>query len=480
MQMESQVIQVNIDDIIPNRFQPRISFDEKALNELAASIKEHGIIQPLVLRKLGNKFEIIAGERRYKASVMAGLQTVPAVISNIDDNKSAEVALVENIQRKDLTPIEEARSYKTLLDKGYLTQEQLAKKMGLSQSTVSNKLRLLNLDNKVQQALLDEKISERHARSLLKITNPEDQKKMLDRIIKERLTVKKLDEIIKKEYANNDKEVVDVPLVNIPNIEEIKEQATDINSNNKKVEEKMENNNVEQVNNPEINASVNQIPVENVEAPNTNSFANINEGQQEVLKTVPPIENKFFNPLEDTPVEMTNLNPFANDANFTVDQTSTQDSEVEVFDVATTPTPEATTPIMNQNNATPAPEVNQPIINDSFNQINNFNEPMMQNPTSTVNELNPNNKFFQPIQEPTISGPSIDDDMYSAPINPMDNVNNLMNENSPVADQQDYDLGDAINDIRGKVEEINSKGLNVSIDEADLETSYQMNISIMK
>ena len=125
MKMEENVLQVNIDDIIPNRFQPRLSFDEQGLKELASSIKEHGIIQPLVLRKLGNKYEIIAGERRYKASVMAGLTKVPAVISNIDDNSSAEIALVENIQRRNLTPIEEARSYKNLLDKGY-TQEQLA------------------------------------------------------------------------------------------------------------------------------------------------------------------------------------------------------------------------------------------------------------------------------------------------------------------------------------------------------------------
>ena len=167
MQMESQIVQVNIDDIIPNRFQPRLSFDDQGLKELAASIKEHGIIQPLVLRKLGSKYEIIAGERRYKASQMAGLNTVPAVISNIDDNSSAEVALVENIQRRDLTPIEEARSYKNLLDKGYLTQEQLAKKMGISQSAIANKLRLLNLDDEVQQGLLEGRISERHARALL-------------------------------------------------------------------------------------------------------------------------------------------------------------------------------------------------------------------------------------------------------------------------------------------------------------------------
>ena len=114
MKMEDNVLQISVDDIIPNRFQPRLAFDEQGLKELASSIKEHGIIQPLVLRKLGSKYEIIAGERRYKASIMAGLTTVPAVISNIDDNSSAEIALVENIQRRNLTPIEEARSYKNL------------------------------------------------------------------------------------------------------------------------------------------------------------------------------------------------------------------------------------------------------------------------------------------------------------------------------------------------------------------------------
>lgn len=115
---------------IPNRFQPRLSFDEQGLNELAESIRQHGIIQPLVLRKIGDKYEIIAGERRYKASYIAGLTKVPAVIIDLNDNESAEVAIVENIQRKDLSPIEEAKSYKKLLDRGYLTQDQLASRMG--------------------------------------------------------------------------------------------------------------------------------------------------------------------------------------------------------------------------------------------------------------------------------------------------------------------------------------------------------------
>ena len=197
-QTEDKILQVPIEDIIPNRFQPRLSFNDDALTDLAASIKQHGIIQPLVLRRKNDKYEIIAGERRYKAARMAGLLSVPAIISNLSDQDSAEVAIVENVQRKDLTAIEEARSYQTLLEKGYMTQEELAKKMGLSQSAISNKLRLLTLDESVQQAVIKEQISERHARSLLKIKDPEIQKILLNKIITERLTVKQLEEEIKK------------------------------------------------------------------------------------------------------------------------------------------------------------------------------------------------------------------------------------------------------------------------------------------
>ena len=198
MNLEPNVQYINVENIIPNKFQPRLTFDENALNELAMSIKEHGIIQPLVLRKLGeNKFEIIAGERRYKASQLAGLNKVPAIIAALDDNASAEVALVENLQRKNLTAIEEAKSYKKLLDRGYLTQDLLAKRMGVSQSSVANKIRLLNLTEEAQEALMNEKISERHARSLLQLSVPETQIKMLNKIIEERLTVRQLDSEIK-------------------------------------------------------------------------------------------------------------------------------------------------------------------------------------------------------------------------------------------------------------------------------------------
>lgn len=221
MNHENEIVNVRIDEIIPNRFQPRLAFDEKELNELADSIKMHGIIQPLVLRRIGDKYEIIAGERRYKASVLAGLTQVPAVIMNIDDQKSAEVAVVENLQRKDLTAIEEAQSYKKILDMGYLTQEELATRMGVAQSTIANKLRLLNLTIPVKEALLHNKISERHARSLLNITDNNLQISMLNRIITERLTVRQTDEEINKLLGKTPK-TDNTPKVTLP-LDETKE-----------------------------------------------------------------------------------------------------------------------------------------------------------------------------------------------------------------------------------------------------------------
>ncbi len=198
MNRENEIYDIRVDEIIPNRFQPRLEFNDKELNDLSESIKLHGVIQPLVLRRVGDKYEIIAGERRYKASVKAGLQTVPAIIMNIDDKQSAEVAVVENLQRKNLTAIEEAQSYKKILDMGYLTQEELAKRMGVSQPTIANKLRLLSLTIQVKEALLKNQISERHARSLLLLTDANMQINMLNRIINERLTVRQTDEEIAK------------------------------------------------------------------------------------------------------------------------------------------------------------------------------------------------------------------------------------------------------------------------------------------
>ena len=222
--MDREVVELYLDDIIPNRFQPREVFNEEALQELSASIKEHGVIQPIIVRKLGDKYEIIAGERRYKASVLAGMTKIPAIIRNLDDKEASKVALLENLQRKDLTPIEEARTYQKILELDSMTQEELGRTMGKSQGAIANKMRLLSLPDEVQEALLHDKISERHARSLLNLDTPEDQINMLNRVIEKRLTVRELD--------NEIKELKGEPITNIvseagPKVE-VKEEIEEI------------------------------------------------------------------------------------------------------------------------------------------------------------------------------------------------------------------------------------------------------------
>lgn len=199
-EQKDEIVYLYLDDIIPNRFQPREVFDERALKELAVSIKEHGVIQPIIVRNVNGKYEIIAGERRYKASAMAGLTKIPAIIRNLDDKESSKVALLENLQRRNLNPIEEARTYQKILEIDQMTQEELAKTMGKSQSAVANKIRLLGLSDEVQTALLKEQISERHARTLLNIPDKKKQNEMLKRVINEKMTVRQLEQEIKDMY----------------------------------------------------------------------------------------------------------------------------------------------------------------------------------------------------------------------------------------------------------------------------------------
>ena len=203
-----EVVQLYLDDIIPNRFQPREVFDEKALKELAVSIKEHGVIQPIIVRNVNGKYEIIAGERRYKASALAGLTKIPAIVRDLDDKESSKVALLENLQRKNLNPIEEARTYQKILEIDQMTQDELAKTMGKSQSAVANKIRLLSLPDVVQDALLKEQISERHARTLLNVPDAKKQKEMLKRVIDNKMSVRALEDEIKKMYPKEAKEEV--------------------------------------------------------------------------------------------------------------------------------------------------------------------------------------------------------------------------------------------------------------------------------
>ena len=197
--MNKEIMNVKIDSIFPNAYQPRKFFNEEALNELSQSIKEHGIIQPITVRKMGEKFELVAGERRWRAARMAELEVVPCNIIEITDTQSAEIALLENLQREDLNFIEEAEAYYNLINDHKFTQEELAKRMGKKQSTIANKLRLLKLSEEVRILCLENNLTERHARALLSLPNEKLQLKVIKKVIANSLNVKKTEELINTE-----------------------------------------------------------------------------------------------------------------------------------------------------------------------------------------------------------------------------------------------------------------------------------------
>ena len=185
----SKLMEINIEDIVANEGQPRKNFDQEELKDLASSIKKYGIIQPLLLKKKEDKYEIIAGERRFRAAGLAGLERVPAIVKDISDDESSRIAIIENIQRKDLNPVEEAMSYKHLLDSQDLTQKELADEIGKSRQYIGNTIRLLNLDPRVLKLLEEEKISTSHGKKLLSIKDGDKQYKEAMRIIQDSLPV---------------------------------------------------------------------------------------------------------------------------------------------------------------------------------------------------------------------------------------------------------------------------------------------------
>lgn len=206
MEKINDVIFVDVKDIKKNPNQPRKKFDEDAIDDLARSIEKVGVIQPINLRKVGTYFELIAGERRLLATKKAGFHKIPAVVIEVTDHQSAVLALIENVQREDLDFIEEANAYKTLIEKYDITQKEVANRVGKSQSTVSNKLRLLKLDDKILTKLTVNGLTERHARALLKINDQRLQLEILEYIIEKDLNVKQTDVLIKRRLDEQTKD----------------------------------------------------------------------------------------------------------------------------------------------------------------------------------------------------------------------------------------------------------------------------------
>lgn len=442
MQREEEVVYLYLDDIIPNRFQPREVFEERPLKELAVSIKEHGVIQPIIVRKVNDKYEIIAGERRYKASALAGLTKIPAIIRDLDDKESSKVALLENLQRKNLNPIEEAKTYQKILELDQMTQEELAKTMGKSQSAVANKLRLLSLPEEVQEALLKENISERHARSLLNLKDAEEQKELLKRIIDNKMTVRQVEDEIKEKNKKEDglmEEMKDKDeLLSIP-------AAKDIPS------------------------ASNYIPINPI-VPNFN-------GENDNLNT-PILTNMPSIDTEDEEVEeqpkFINFGDIKKNSFDEEDEETSTNSEINIEDL------KANTQDINSNN------------NQGLDSLLSINEPII------TAENNNDFKFFSPAREAIKASEEEQEetkkeDYFEAPelisVDLPDsiqtnNINSVSLGTSEslmeVSEKSQNSINEAINLIRESLEKIENMGIKVEKDEINLENSYQIVIKIEK
>lgn len=195
--VKKEEVMVRTSDIEPNKKQPRKNFDEDALLELAESVKQFGIIQPLIVQKKGETYEIIAGERRWRAAKLAGLKEVPVIIKDYTEQQIVEISLIENIQREDLNPIEEALAYKRLLNEFHMKQDEVAERVSKSRTAVTNSMRLLKLDERVQQMVIDDMISSGHARALLAVEDKEEQYTLASRVFDEKLSVREVEKLVR-------------------------------------------------------------------------------------------------------------------------------------------------------------------------------------------------------------------------------------------------------------------------------------------
>ena len=418
---KDEVVQLYLDDIIPNRFQPREIFDERALKELAVSIREHGVIQPIIVRSVANgKYEIIAGERRYKASALAGLTKIPAIIRNLDDKESSKVALLENLQRKNLNPIEEARTYQKILEIDQMTQEELAKTMGKSQSAVANKLRLLSLPDAIQNALLKEQISERHARALINVPDTKKQKDLLKKIIDNKMSVRAVEEEIKKLYPKDTKNRNDVPLM--PQ-DQVASASSFVNSNPLIPTAEL----------PQDESNFGKVtiaPPEGEEMP-TGKFINYGEigKEKDEEPTIPNIPNSI------TSIDVNTLRNNANDIN-SGNNGSSLDNLLNIGGQS--------------NFITPAEKIVK---------------------TDTFDKQNKSKDYFSTADLSALNIPQETSNIVP--------INNGMIPISNVA-EENYTIEQATEKIRELVNDLKEHGVNINTDEMNFEKSYQIIIKLYK
>jgi len=464
MNLDKEVFELSMDDILPNRFQPREVFDEQALNELALSIREHGVIQPIIVRKIGDKYEIIAGERRFRASQIAGKKTIPALVRNIDDKESAKIALLENLQRKNLTSIEEARTYDTILKLDNMTQEELANNLGKSQSAVANKIRLLNLDESVQDALLKEQISERHARSLLNVPDKAKQKELLNKVIMNRMTVKQLDDeiaLLTGNKSSSDAEggqnvLKDDSIFTLPNLD---------NLNNKEEKPTNNDNNIKnQVSNEFVSNSEEKLPEFNIPyiKPETSASNKIEEQKVKPLDDSFVEKSIFFTNPEPTKKneDISNLTIEQILANYNLNNKKALEKEERpsLFNL------EESKEDLSSLKSTDYSNLINPVVPE---EIKEEHLPVFDIPSYS--------KFEKTTDYPTYNNKeeSLNNNLYNNTSS--QNITNKEKTNNEV-----YDLRFAINNFRQAVQNTEKFGFKVETEEFDFDNVYQIIIRIDK
>lgn len=448
MNLEKEIFDISLQDIIPNRFQPREMFDDNALQELSQSIREHGVIQPIIVRKVGDKYEIIAGERRYRASQLAGKETIPALVRDIDDKEAAKIALLENLQRSNLTPIEEAKTYQTILKLDNITQEELAQNLGKSQSTIANKLRLLTLDEEVQTALLNSQISERHARSLIGLDYTK-QNELLHRILNEKLTVRQLDEEIMR-LTGKMPEGEQQETIGVPNLSEGR-----------------------------ISMDIAQNPVVQAPVVDTPTF---NEPP-----VVPVVNNPVIEQMPQAPVQTLNQPNLQTDnfSNFNNPINIPNVQDINNASIGNIPMQEPLEKTINQEQVQ---EVKQPEINETpFQGQNELNIPMQEEPIIKSEEIPKENIFDklrvqnnEPINPEPITQP-VNNSEFEKLVEPSTIINSEITQDTKNQNFNNiYDLRFAINNFRQAIQNTEKFGFKVKADEYDSPDKYQIVIEIDK
>lgn len=440
MNLEKEIFDISLQDIIPNRFQPREMFDDEALQELSQSIREHGVIQPIIVRKVGDKYEIIAGERRFRASQLAGKETIPALIRDIDDKEAAKIALLENLQRSNLTPIEEAKTYQTILKLDNITQEELAQNLGKSQSTIANKLRLLTLDEEVQTALLNSQISERHARSLIGLDHSR-QKELLHKVINEKLTVRQLDEEI---ISNATGQTLGNNQIQMPRPQNLSEGRIPMDMNQNPV-----------VQNPIFASPISE---NNEQARETNLRSNI-------IKEQINSENSVEIP------QMNQVNQNINELNLpntnNIENQETFNNENHQNNMAQDPSPQLD-PVM-QNKEPELPK------NNIFDKLRVQNVEQTQQPDPVM-----------PNEEPKLPNLETQNTQSASNIEQAPSIINqptvVQSEKQPETQNFNniYDLRFAINNFRQAIQNTEKFGFKIKAEEYDSEDKYQIVIEIEK